>query len=118
MGYCGTKIHGHSGTQFKHRKAFSKIKSLRDSTTYSKNKVYNPDRPKTLFKLQDEIDHDNSSLILKLSILCILTVLVIVGAHIFYSDMKQESPLNWQEIMTLKENNKIQELMRNKIKLK
>ena len=36
MGFCGSKISGHSGTEFKHRKAFVSIKAYHEKTKYFK----------------------------------------------------------------------------------
>jgi len=52
MGYAGLKISGHSGTEFKHRKGFEKIKKLNQHTSRTKNG-------------ENEIDENSKQLIQK-----------------------------------------------------
>ena len=86
MGYCGGKIQGHSGTQFKHREAFSKIYNYHKSKTFSKNKtIINQYSERSASTILINSPRNSSIKILKIIALILISLLIIKSVKLLNS---------------------------------
>lgn len=90
MGYCGIKIPGHSGTSFKHRKAFTKIKKFNELTELSYESAPELSDPQvTVSKVINRTD-SKKGIVIEHAIL-IATVIVSFSLLLYFFDVLDNS---------------------------
>lgn len=89
MGFSGIHIPGHSGTQFKHRKVFERIKKYEESTKYSEIEIIHTPIKKTSRTVTKE-PTKRDPLLMYISMLLVATLFVYVTVH-YYSKIDSMS---------------------------
>jgi len=85
MGFSGSKISGHSGTSFKHRKGFDKILKHYEQTRYTyedapqlNESIFNPKESKFIFRNESSLKRE------KVIYLMIVTTSIIISVFLFH----------------------------------
>ncbi len=109
MGFSGIHIPGHSGTQFKHRKVFERIKKYEESTKYSEIEIIQTPIKKTSRSVTKE-PTKRDPLLMYISMLLVATLFVYVTVHYYSKIYSMSSSISYEYDEKLANNKSIREI--------